>query len=708
MAVTVQRTLYGPDGRLLGVAGIDVLLGTLGKLVEQITYQGKGHAFLVDGEFRTIYFPRFEVESRGSGPSITDLAALDGIFPESSGFDSLAQSMRTRTRGLERVRWRGEELIAVYAPVRAASPKLDWTLALMVPEELISNAIRRARSHTVLAILFAVATIGLLTLGVTNRIVAALRRQDRLRAEELAEANRELLEADRMKSRFLATMSHELRTPLNSIIGFSEILRTRLEGRLEPKFSRFLDNIHSSGEHLLALISDMLDLSKIEAGRMEIQPEKVCVERVLDGVCAIIRGVAKEHGITVRAEPSEQLPALDVDPVRFKQILYNLLSNAVKFSPESSTVRITVRELSALDSPLGLESLELSVIDSGIGISPENHEMIFEEFRQVDGPDGMERAGTGLGLALVRRLVELHHGAVSVESALGRGSTFTVVLPQVFQIGAGSAPALEPSLVADPGGNLVLIVEDDAAAFKRMSGELASWGYHTARSPDGSDAVELALRLSPAAIVLDIILPATNGWEILKQLKAREETRTIPVIVVSVLDNHELGMALGAEAYFTKPVDAEQLLERLADLVPRSGASQPNVLLIDDDPNVHDLLDEVLGPRSYSLWHPLSGNEGLRHARERRPHLIILDLMMEDMDGFEVASALRDDPATREIPVVVFTVRETTPQDREKLRGKIQALVQKGSGGPEALIRAIRNLLDRRLGAARQVASPGS
>ncbi len=430
LVVTIQSVVHAGDGRLLGVGGIDVLLGTLGSLVEEIRYQGVGHAFLVDELNHLIYFPRLDLAALSSGNTLdTQLTDVDRILAGSAGFHELAERIRGRERGLGRVRWNGEERIVVFVPVRAVEPELDWTLGLMVPEALLGSTITRARWIAGLAVAFGIASISGLTLWVTIGVNRRLREQELERSRALAEANARLLEADHMKSLFLATMSHELRTPLNSIIGFSEVLRSRLADRLEPRFLKFLDNIHASGTHLLTMISDILDLSKIEAGRLELRLERLDVERAVQSAVAIVQGMAREREIGVATGVAPDLPSIEADPVRLEQVLLNLLSNAVKFSPDRSEVRVVAVHLEAPSSPLGVDAVAISVSDSGPGIAPEHQALIFEHFRQVQAPELRRPGGTGLGLAVVRHLVELHQGSIRVASRPGAGATFTVTLP---------------------------------------------------------------------------------------------------------------------------------------------------------------------------------------------------------------------------------------------------------------------------------------
>ncbi len=519
-----------------------------------------------------------------------------------------------------------------------------------------------------------------------RRLTSALDRA----THELAEANARIREADRLKTRFLANMSHELRTPLNSIIGFSEILKTRLAGQVGEKHLRFLENINTSGHHLLGIINDILDLSKIEAGRMELNPEPLPVRSVVEGVCHVMKGMAAKGGVTFEVEVPEDLPPLEADPVKFKQILYNLLSNAVKFSPERSAVTISSRLVPADEGSGAPEAIEVAVRDRGIGIAEADRALIFEEFRQADGTATRRFAGTGLGLALVRKLVTLHGGTVDVESALGEGSTFTVTLPRRARAASpvpGPERALPPtsSEPASPrprphaaGRHKVLVVEDDAEAYEAIASALAEASFIPLRARSGEEAVMLAQALRPDAVTLDLVLPGLDGWGVLKALKGDERTRRIPVVIVSVVDSRDLGFALGADGYFLKPVDGAELVSRLEELLEGRRRGETTILVVDDDPQVHELLDSFLLASGFETVHALTGEEALERARATSPSLIVLDLMMDGMDGFEVASRLSEDPATSAMPILVLTARDLTLEDRTRLAGKVAALVAKG------------------------------
>lgn len=518
--------------------------------------------------------------------------------------------------------------------------------------------------------------VGIADLSEKRLRVRQLEADARAKADELAEANRRIQEADKLKSQFLANMSHELRTPLNSIIGFSEILVERLDGRIEPKHLGFLEHIRTSGTHLLGIINDVLDLSKIEAGKMEIYPEFFSIAPVIDNVCQVMRGMTRATQKIVVEVPGD-LPQIETDLAKFKQVLFNLLSNAVKFSPPDKQVYIRAW--------LEDGSITVSVRDEGIGIEPQHHELIFEEFRQVDGTARREFGGTGLGLALVRRFVELQGGRVRVDSRLGAGSTFTFTLP----VRSRAAVVTRTPDTAPAQAARVLVVEDDANAFDLIASALGSAGYYAIRARHGDEAIRLARDSRPAAVTLDLVLPGMDGWEVLKQLKNDVATRQLPVVIISMVDNHDLGMALGADDYFVKPVDRARLLDRLREITARRGK---RLLVIDDDATVHTILDEDLSALGYAIDNAFCGEDGIRFAEERSPDVIILDLMMPGMSGFEVADSLKQNPRTANIPILVLTSKEISSDERALLHAKVSSFVQKGTTAKDQLVREIRRV----------------
>jgi signal transduction histidine kinase/DNA-binding response OmpR family regulator len=502
------------------------------------------------------------------------------------------------------------------------------------------------------------------------------------RGAELTEANRRIQEADRMKSQFLANMSHELRTPMNSIIGFSEILIDRLDGSIDVKHLGFIRHILTSGQHLLGIINDILDLSKIEAGRMEVYAERFDLKPIIESVCLVMRGMAKHHVPRFIIEVPADLPAIESDLAKFKQILYNLLSNATKFSPADAP--ITVRAMHAGGPDDG--TITVSVRDEGLGIDAKHHDVIFEEFRQIDGTARREFGGTGLGLALVRKFVQLQGGWIRVESAPGHGSTFSFTLP----VRSSAAVVTRTPDVIPPEARTerVLVVEDDAHAYELIATALGSAGYLSVRARHGEEALRLARESRPIAVTLDLVLPGLDGWEVLKALKSDAATRDIPVVIISRVDERELGVALGADDYFVKPVDRDHLLERVRALT----ASRARLLLIDDDTALHTILGEELSRLGYTIESAFTGESGIAAAKETAPDVIILDLMMPGMSGFEVAGLLKDNPATARIPILVLTSKEISADDRRELQSRVAACVQKGQSARDQLVSEIRRM----------------
>jgi signal transduction histidine kinase/DNA-binding response OmpR family regulator len=517
-----------------------------------------------------------------------------------------------------------------------------------------------------------------------------LTEQLNAKTEELAEANRRSQEADRLKSQFLANMSHELRTPMNSIIGFSEILVDRLAEKIEPKHVSFLRHILASGQHLLGIINDILDLSKIEAGKMEIYPESFTMKPIVESVCHVMRGMTRTTAVFVIDIPDD-LPQIETDLAKFKQILFNLLSNALKFAPPERPIRITARYIGTGEHD---GTVTVSVQDEGIGIDPKHHQVIFEEFRQVDGTAKREFGGTGLGLALVKKFVELQGGYVRVDSAPGRGSTFSFTLPVLSR--AAVVSRTPDTGIVPESADVVLVVEDDAHAYDLIASALRSAGYLSIRARHGEEALKLARESRPIAVTLDLVLPGVDGWEVLKRLKSDVATRDIPVVIISMVDNRELGVALGADDYFIKPVDRDRLLERIRRLTSGHSA-RARLLLIDDDATVHALLEEELAALGYDVESAFTGESGFDAAKTSVPDLIILDLMMPGMSGFEVAGMLKDHPRTANIPILVLTSKDLTNDDRRSLQSKVSSFVQKGQSAREQLVREIRRLEQRRV-----------
>jgi CheY-like chemotaxis protein/anti-sigma regulatory factor (Ser/Thr protein kinase) len=394
-----------------------------------------------------------------------------------------------------------------------------------------------------------------------------------------------------------------------------------------------------------------------------------------------MRGMAKTKMPAFIVETGTQLPSIETDLAKFKQILYNLLSNAMKFSAAESPITIRAMHVD--------ETITISVRDEGIGIDPKNHEVIFEEFHQIDGSARRDFGGTGLGLALVRKFVQLQGGSVRVDSAPGSGSTFSFTLPIHSRAAVVSrVPELVPS---EQRAERVLVVEDDVHAYDLIATALNSAGYLSVRARHGDEAIRLAREARPIAVTLDLVLPSIDGWQVLKTLKSDAATRDIPVVIISRVDERELGVALGADDYFVKPVDRDRLLSRVRQLTT-SDQSKARLLLIDDDTSLHELLDDELTRLGYTIESAFNGETGFAAAKENAPDVIILDLMMPGMSGLEVAGMLKDHPSTARIPILVLTSKEISADDRKELQSKVAACVQKGKSAPEQLVAEIRRL----------------
>ena len=505
---------------------------------------------------------------------------------------------------------------------------------------------------------------------------------------KLEESNRKLLEANRHKSVFLASMSHELRTPLNAILGFSELLIDAGNGQFTPATrKRFLEQIHSSGKHLLGLINDILDLSKIEAGQMELRLQTVDVKDVIGEVASTVEPLAAQKSIQLRITESSA-GEITADPGKVKQMLLNLVSNAVKFTPQNGIVTIETRRLD--------ESVELSVTDTGIGIDSQDQERVFHEFQQVDSGVGRSQPGTGLGLTLTRRFARLHGGDVRLVSEPGKGSIFTIVLPITAR--AEGVRSQEPDALTGPKDSsrpLVLVVEDDPAAAELLTRQLERAGFATQVARTGNDAIAQAIARGPAAITLDILLPDLDGWEVLTRLKREAATSNIPVVVVSVVDNPELGIALGALDYFVKPVPAKELINRLSRIkFGRKAGEKPRILVVDDEAANREWLKRILEPAGFGVIQARGGREAIELAKSRKPDLVMLDLMMPDVTGFDVVEALRAHDATKSTPIMVLTAKHLTEADIRQLNGHVSTILRRGSTGAADLLGLLRQVVD--------------
>ncbi|MBN9089327.1 MAG: response regulator [Reyranella sp.] len=513
---------------------------------------------------------------------------------------------------------------------------------------------------------------------------------------EIEEKGRQLETASQHKSQFLANMSHELRTPLNAIIGYSEILQEDVADLGEAGMAADLKKIESSGRHLLGLINDVLDLSKIEAGKMDVYLEDVGIVPLLEEVRSLIGPMVEKNNNAVEFRLAESLGVMRTDRTKLKQSLLNLLSNSSKFT-QNGKLTVAADRIQGGGRPM----VRFAVSDTGIGMTEEQLGRLFQAFGQADASTTKKYGGTGLGLAITRNFCRLLGGDVTVASKPGEGSTFTITLaddpdPQVqeahVQEGAPTLPARD-SPTTD-GAPTVLVVDDDPAARDLLIANLKGAGYRLVQASNGNEALSLARTMRPDAITLDVMMPKTDGWQVLSALKADADLRDIPVIVVTMLSDRGIGLSLGAADVLTKPVDRARLTALIHGLVRRDGP----VLIVEDDAAARDVVRQIVGKMGLSAEEVSDGRQALAWlGGHRRPALILLDLMMPEMDGFEVLDALSVHVEWRDIPVVVLTAKQLTSAERERLKEQAQAIIAKGSGSRFDIVAAVGAAMRRRL-----------
>jgi signal transduction histidine kinase/DNA-binding response OmpR family regulator len=507
---------------------------------------------------------------------------------------------------------------------------------------------------------------------------------------ELELRNREVERATQLKSKFLASMSHELRTPLNAIVGFSDLLADGIPGQLNDKQQRFVNHIKQGSAHLLQLINDILDLSKIEAGQLELRCEQFLVKEALPEVLSTIRPLAMAKNIQVQQKLGTDRPVY-ADRVRFKQILYNLLSNAVKFTPKGGRIEIDCFE--------SVNQVCLSVTDTGIGIRPEDQQIVFEEFRQVEGSPDAVNEGTGLGLAITKRLVEQQGGKISLSSEPGKGSRFTFTLPagsNTFRPEPTNPPNSLPATTSGGSGKPLVLVVDDEASARELLASYLNPEYRIAIAESGAEAVNKAHQLRPDAITLDLSMPGGSGFEALVTLKKNPKTANIPIIIVSMVDQEKVGFALGAADYLIKPIRKPVLLEAIRKHVPPQGNDDSEILLVDDDPRTLEMLEESLRSAGYETQSVQSGARALEVLSSKLVSAVLLDLLMPGMDGFEVIRHVRQEATLKELPIFVMTGKSLTPEESALLARDTQALLQKNGSWQQQLIAEVGRVVQDR------------
>ncbi len=511
-------------------------------------------------------------------------------------------------------------------------------------------------------------------------------------ADDLEKARREAEAANKAKSNFLANMSHELRTPLNAIIGYSEILQEEFADLGQTRYLPDLQKIDTAGKHLLSLINDILDVSKIEAGRMSLYLEDFDLDVLVQEAISTVQPLVEKNGnalhVYTSPTPQGQLGQMHADLVKVRQSLFNLLSNAAKFT-EHGLITLEVNRQAEAN---GVEWITFRVSDTGIGMDPIQIDRLFQPFTQADASTTRRYGGTGLGLVITKRFCDMMGGSITVESQVRHGSIFTVRLPaQVVEPESESVPPESMTPAHDSSGNLVLVIDDDSTVRDLLARTLIKDGFRVAAANGGAEGLRLARELHPNMITLDVMMPGIDGWSVLTQLKADAELAQIPVVMATIVDDQSRGYTLGAADYLIKPIERERLLS----VLNKYRCDQPacTILVVDDDAISRDMLRRLLEKENWQVCEAENGRIALEHLSGRLPHLILLDLMMPDMDGFQFVDEVRQHAAWRAIPVIVVTAKELTPADRQRLNGHVEKILQKGDYSGEGLLREVRDWL---------------
>lgn len=745
--VTVSAPIIDRKGNFFGVGGIDISLKAIQEIVRRVDIElaeQKGiqddFPYLVSAKGTIIAHPNetLMIGSDHAGASVYDLPGGREIMARPSGFTEYGKGSGRRI-----VYW-------------ASVPMTGWRVVLDVPYYMVMAPLRQLAWRSAGVALLGLAALAAVVVLISRRVAGPLnelskaaagleagqhqaerltpllsRRDEigglgrafvrmadeiRQREESLAswninlektvaertaelkravedaeEAQAQAQEASKTKSEFLANMSHELRTPMNAIIGYGEMLLEESEDAGDQWMQADLEKILSAAKHLLQLINDILDLSKIEAGKMTLFLESVDIAHMATDVAAMIKPLAAKNKNTFEMRCPSDIGTMHTDLTKLRQTLFNLLSNACKFTENG---RITL-EIRREDD----EMISFVASDTGIGMEPHQIEKLFSEFVQADASTTRKYGGTGLGLAISRKFCRMLGGDITVVSAPGQGSTFTARLPAKSEIPDTTSTPAEPvatpapTPVANDSGKTLLLIDDDANSRDLLRRMFKKEGYAVLEAADGKTGIALAAEKHPDIITLDVMMPQMDGWAVLSTLKADPRTADIPVIMITMVENHPMGFALGAADYIVKPPDKTRVLNAVARCTAHDS---DDILIVEDDPMAADIVRRTLEAAGKNFRHARNGAEALELAKLSRPALIILDLMMPEMDGFDFLDALRaEGPEFAAIPTIVLTAKDLEKEDAERLSGRVVMTLRKGAGQRENLLEAIRRKLNR-------------
>ncbi len=652
-------------------------------------------------------FARYPVDSAPGG-AIPDDPGASGITFENGFFEifsPISSVDGSETVGVLFIRYDGVELwrrlwdfFTVVAFVLLAAFILVFVLSArfqrVISEPILSLArtagiVSENQDYSLRVAKHSNDEIGLLITRFNEMLAQIEKRDQELKTlnDQLAESEKRALAATETKSQFLASMSHELRTPLNAIIGYSELLQEEAEDAGQSQALPDLERIHSAGKHLLGLINDILDISKVEAGKMTLYFEFFDVKRLVDSVSSTIRPLISSNANQFELICPDGIGSIHSDQTKVRQCLLNLLSNACKFT-EKGTIRLEIGTVTVDDT----EFVEFRVADSGIGMTPEQLERLFQAFSQASASTSTKYGGTGLGLALSQKFSHMLGGDLTVTSEHGKGSVFTLRIPRHHgeAVPESDGPTRDQDEGALSGATRILSIDDDPAVRDLVQRSLTKHGYHVKTCAEGEEGLALARTFKPDIIVLDVVLPGIDGWSVLTELKADPELSKIPVVMVSFIQDPSKGFSLGAADYITKPIDWKRLTDVLEGF--RSKGEPIHVLVVEDDKITRELLESVVRGAGFQVAQAEHGRDALESMKVQVPDLILLDLMMPVMNGFEFMKALRGDPKSREIPVIVLTSKDVTDEERRILEGGGSKIMSKGSYGMQDLLEEIRRV----------------